>query len=889
MIKKRLFLLLLMVLSVTVADTTTVDTHTVKDSLERSEAMLTSKPKRAQGDNSFVEKTKAIIHEKATDSLWSEIDLNKYAMEKFLLVVDRDIPITEKLNDLKGVILTTIVLFILLNIFIFAYYTLESQTAFLEGHPVLKFVISIFKSKEDESQATLKDLRLSVFDFMNQGKIVNTLRSSVQNMWHWLIVGEDYRLKNITVEYAIAATWLLRFGITSLVICVGYFLILPVEGLDAGVRISITLAMSFLLLAVGLFNIDRKFHVIATGFIGGGVAALFLSTFASGTMYHLVNPLMTYLLVAAVTSITSYLAIRVNSMLIALIGIVGAYLAPIALELQASNLVLLNIYLIIVTAGVLWISLFKHWKLLGYVAFFFSWAIATGSLYNFQSDVHFLGTISTFAGLFVLHSGIVYYYNIIKKQRTTIIEIVHLLINCFFFTLFGTYVVRVTLGDVWQGVLTLTIAIFFSTQVYLFLFRKIHDKLLYVTLLGITGFFIAYSVPLLMSSNTLTVTWALLSFFILWLGLKTKSKAIVTIANVFMVLFYGRLLFFDVFLRYLIGVGAEEANGSVGTMTGEVVQLAIVLATIFGISALYRRSVKEFQKITVSEDNDTPYPISFAIASDIAYWLGVGTTFIVGYIWAVGVIPDSTLQQSVLTSLWTLLGIFVLYRHKKTGQNFIVNIAFGILIITLCKFLIIDLTTWRVTFRNEVMTYVSHALSVGVIELFLFLFIRRTKGLPHIYSEFYKFLGILFHLVIFIYLTVEGAVICRLNLPTFESGIISVLWAFFALMYLKIGVSGKSRFWRFLGLSLFGATILKMLLFDMPDQSVLVRLITVMVMGIFLITGAFVYISSMELQKELPPKDDADETASEATADEKAEEEDRDSLVTDNNASPSEA
>lgn len=860
MIKKSLFFLLLLLLSVASGDTTTTENIHNEDTLINLESG-SSKKRISQSDSTLVEKTKAVIREKATDSLWSEIDLNKYAMDTFLLLVDRNIPITEKLEDLKTIMLVTIILFILLNIFIFVYYTLESQTNFLEGHPILAFLISIFKTNHKKEEATLKDLRESVFDFMNQDKIVHTLRSSVQNMWHWLIVGEDYRLKNITVEYAIAGTWLLRFGITSLVVCVGYFLVLPVEGLDAGVRISITLAMSILLLAVGLFNIDRKFHIIATGFIGGGVAALFLSTFASGVMYNLLSPLMTYLLVAAVTSITSYLAIRVNSMLIALIGIIGAYLSPVALEMQASNMTLLNIYLIIITAGVLWISLFKHWKLLGYVAFFFSWILATGSLYNFRSEVHFLGTITTFTVLFILHSGIIYYYNISKKQRTTIIEIVQLLINCFFFTLFGTYVVRSTFGDVWQAAVTLFIALFFSSQLYLFLLRKMHDKLLYLILLGITGFFIAYSVPLLMSSNTLTVTWALLSIFILWLGLKLRSKAIVTIANGFMLLFYSRLLLFDVFLRYIIGLGAESNSSQLSTMAGELIQLGIVLATIFGISALYRRSIKEFRTLTVEEDNDTPYPLSYAIASDIAYWLGVGTTFIVGYIWAVGVIPDSILQQSVLTGLWALLGIFVLYRHKKTGQNFILNIALGILIITLCKFIAIDLTTWRIAFTNVLQTYIGHGITIGAIELFLILFIRRTKGLPHIYNEFYKFLGILFHFMIFIFLTFEGALICRLNIPDFERGFISILWSLFALSYLKIGVSGKSRFWRFLGLSLFGATLFKMLLFDMPEQTLLVRLITVMVMGIFLISGAFIYISSMELKKEeIAPENENDDT-----------------------------
>lgn len=854
MVKKRLFLLLVILLSVAGADTTSTTKSSVEDSLIRNESMLANQ-QSPRNNAGILEQTRQLIQKKASDSLLTDIDLQKMAMEKFLLLVDKDVPITDKLEDLKNIIIVTIVLFILLNILVFIYYTLESQTSFLEGHPVLSFAISIFKSRNDDKEATLKDLRLSVFSFMNQDKIVHTLKSSVQNMWHWLIVGEDYRLKNITVEYAIAATWLLRFGITSLVVCVGYFLVLPVEGLDAGVRISITLAMSILLLAVGLFNIDRKFHILATGFIGGGVAALFLSTFASGAIYHLAGPAMTYLLVAAVTSITSYLAIRVNSMLIALIGIIGAYLSPIALEMQASNLTLLNIYLIIVTAGVLWISLFKHWKLLGYVAFFFSWALATGSLYNFRSEVHFLGTITTFAVLFVLHSGIVYYYNIIKRQRTTIIEIVHLLINCFFFTLFGTYVVRVTFGDIWQGIVPLFMAIFFSSQLYLFLIRKIHDKMLYLTLLGITGFFIAYAVPLFLSSNSLTVTWALLSFFILWFGLKTQSKAVVTVANGFMVLFYTRLLFFDVFLRYIIGVGNEDGTPQLSSMAGELIQLGIVLTLIFGISSLYRKSVAGFRNLTVEEKNDTPYPISYGMASDISYWLGVGTTFIVGYIWAVGVIPDATLQQSVLTGLWTLLGIFVLYRHKKTGQNFIINMALGILIITLCKFLIIDLTTWRTSFTNIPSTYVGHTISVLAIELFLFIFVRSTKGLSTIYSEFYKFPGIIFHLMLFIFLTIEGALICKLNLPAFASGYTSVLWSLFALLYLKIGISGKSRFWRFLGLSLFVLTLLKMIIFDMPEQSLLVRLITVMLMGIFLIAGAFVYISSMELKKEDNLKD----------------------------------
>ncbi len=46
----------------------------------------------------------------------------------------------------------------------------------------------------------------------------------LKKIWNWIVVGEEFRNPNVSMEYAVASAWLIRFGILILVLGAFFFL-----------------------------------------------------------------------------------------------------------------------------------------------------------------------------------------------------------------------------------------------------------------------------------------------------------------------------------------------------------------------------------------------------------------------------------------------------------------------------------------------------------------------------------------------------------------------------------------------------------------------------------------------------------------------------------------
>ena len=115
------------------------------------------------------------------------------------------------------------------------------------------------------------------------------VKEAIGKIWSWIVVGEEHRPKNVTMEYAVASTWLLRAGIIILVTAIGFLLKYSIENSWIGPlgRVTLSFLAGVAMLAFGLRLTGRRYHVIGLGLLGGGVATLYFSAFASFAMYHL--------------------------------------------------------------------------------------------------------------------------------------------------------------------------------------------------------------------------------------------------------------------------------------------------------------------------------------------------------------------------------------------------------------------------------------------------------------------------------------------------------------------------------------------------------------------------------------------------------------------------
>ena len=137
---------------------------------------------------------------------------------------------------------------------------------------------------------------------------------------------------------------------------------------------------------------------------GGGFGILYIATYFALEHYGYIGPATAFLLFAGLGAGCLALALRQDSQSFALLGVLGAFLAPLLVPSQGDH-VMLFAYLILLDAGILSVSLLRAWRRLIVTSFGFSvglglaWADA-GYRPELRGDVEILLLV-----LFALYSA----------------------------------------------------------------------------------------------------------------------------------------------------------------------------------------------------------------------------------------------------------------------------------------------------------------------------------------------------------------------------------------------------------------------------------------------------------------------------------------------------
>lgn len=148
--------------------------------------------------------------------------------------------------------------------------------------------------------------------------------------------------------------------------------------LGAPVRMAIGILTGAGLLVACELKAARRYPVTANALDAAGIAILFSTIFASHSLWGLLGATAAFLLMALVAAVAVGLAIRRGSPFIALLGLVGGFATPALLSAGEDRPVALFGYLLLLNAGLAWVSLSRRWTILIRLAlaftFLYQWA-----------------------------------------------------------------------------------------------------------------------------------------------------------------------------------------------------------------------------------------------------------------------------------------------------------------------------------------------------------------------------------------------------------------------------------------------------------------------------------------------------------------------------------
>lgn len=317
-----------------------------------------------------------------------------------------------------------------------------------------------------------------------------------------------------------------------------HWLVLPLP-----MRLALVALFGMALLVVG-WRLRRTRRNYALSVQGGGIAVLYLTTYAAYAVYHLLPPGPAFGLLVIVTAAAGALAVAQDARSLAVLGIVGGFMAPLLTATDAGNHVALFGYYAVLNLTILAIAWFKAWRELNVLGFLFTFCI--GSLWGYQAyrPAYFAST-EPFLALFVV------LYTVIPTLFAT--RGPPPLRGFVDGTLvFGTPLVGFALqsqlvGDTEYGLAysAVVLAAWYG-GLAAWVWRRAQPQLevLMESLAALAVVFLTVAVPLALDARWTSIAWALQGAALVWLGFRQRRK-LALLTGVFLQVISGAAYWLD--------------------------------------------------------------------------------------------------------------------------------------------------------------------------------------------------------------------------------------------------------------------------------------------------------------------------------------------------------
>lgn len=276
------------------------------------------------------------------------------------------------------------------------------------------------------------------------------------------------------------------------------------------------------LLLLFAIRLKKNFAGFSAILFSGAMASVYFTTYAAFVYYGMFSFSLTFILMVLFTIYTAFEALRYNRQEIALLGMIGAYGIPFLISPNRGNPQSLFLYITIINAGIVVLSIKKLWILMGRLAQVITWIIFIGWLF-LQEKIAITGMATLYAGLFFF----LFFLNalspkIVRREMLTRTHTYQLLTNnvalsLSVFLLFGQSFVNSTISTI-----AVYLSLFAAVQALLFqLWKEEYSRtILAWYALSLFMLFIGFQ----WSGIMVTLLWLLTAVVLFIFGVRRKSN-----------------------------------------------------------------------------------------------------------------------------------------------------------------------------------------------------------------------------------------------------------------------------------------------------------------------------------------------------------------------------